>query len=43
MTPELLAAFLAALILGLYRYRRELAALIRTCRRAWTSDTDSDE
>ena len=43
MTPEILAAFLAAVILGLYRYRRELAALIRTCRDAWNSDTSDDE
>ena len=35
MTPELIAATVAAVILVLYRYRKQIAEVIRTCHQAW--------
>lgn len=34
MTPELIAATLAAVILVLYRYRKQIAEVIYTCHMA---------
>jgi hypothetical protein len=34
LTPEILSAMLAAVIAVLYLKRKEIAAIIRTCKRA---------
>lgn len=35
MSPEVIAATISAVILVLFRLRKQIAAVIRTCHQAW--------